>query len=60
MHQLGLHSVVCEGLEKLDSHDVRKLFSGDRRTDFGWRYFLLLVDFDVARLENQLPRAWNR
>jgi hypothetical protein len=53
MHRLGLASVSSEGLNAIDSHDVLRLFDGDLRSDCSWRHFLLLVDFDVACLENR-------
>ena len=57
MQRLGLRAVSSEGLEALGRDDVQRLFSGDQRSDFGWRYYLLLVDFDVARLENRPTAA---
>ena len=53
LQRLGLPAVSGESLEALGQHDVERLFSGDLRSDFGWRYYLLLVDFDVARLDNR-------
>lgn len=53
MQRLGLRAVSSENLEALGRHDVQRLFCVDERNDFGWRYYLLLVDFDVARLDNQ-------
>ena len=57
MQRLGLESVSCTGLEELDGDDVRRLFSGDQQSDFGWRFSLLLVDFDVVRLKNRPSAA---
>jgi hypothetical protein len=53
MQRLGLRTVSGVGLESLGRDDVATLFGGDQRSDFHWRYYLLLVDFDVARLKNR-------
>jgi hypothetical protein len=57
MQRLGLRAVSGEGLEVLGSDHVQELFSGDQRSDFGWRFYLLLVDFNVARLEDRPTAA---
>ena len=59
MQRLGLQSVSCDGLNDLDSNDVQRLFAGDARSDFGWRYFLMLLNFDVTRFENSPLAAMN-
>jgi hypothetical protein len=51
MQRLGLRAVSSEGLESLGRHEISNLFSDDPRSDVGWRYHLLLVDFDVAQLD---------
>jgi hypothetical protein len=50
VRRLGLHSVSCEGLEKIGQCEVSKIFGGEH--EYKWRYYLLLVDFDVAQLKN--------
>ncbi len=54
MQRLELRAVTSAGLDALGHHDVEQLFSGDQRSDCNWRYYLTLVDLDVARLENRL------
>jgi hypothetical protein len=53
MQQLGLRAVSAEGLDALGRQNVQGIFSGDQRSDFGWGYYLLLMDFDLTRLENR-------
>jgi len=53
IRQLRLPSVTSQGLEQLDRHQIQDLFSGNRRSDLDWRYFLVLVDFDIETLTNQ-------
>jgi hypothetical protein len=53
LRQLGLPAVSGAGLEALGSQDIERIFSGDQRSDFAWRYYLLLLDLDVAGLDNR-------
>lgn len=53
MRRLGLAAVVYEGLEILSCQDIQRLFDGDHQTDFRWRYQLVLLDFNLARIENR-------
>ena len=57
MERLGLHAVSSNGLEALGGNDVKKVFGGDQRGNNGWRYRLMLVDFDIARLVNRTTAA---
>jgi hypothetical protein len=52
MLRLGLRAVSCDGLDAIGRDDIQRLFAGDKRSDFNWRYFLFLVDFDVPHLKN--------
>lgn len=45
MRRLGLRAVSSEGLEALGRHDVQRLFCGDERNDFGWRYHFVARGF---------------
>src|SRR6185295_3776357 len=51
--RLGLHSVTCDGLESITKGDLDKIFCAGRDYESGWRYYLLLLDFDVVGLQNQ-------
>jgi hypothetical protein len=53
MQRLGLPAVSGEGLGALGIRDIERLFNAEQRTDCAWRFYLLLVDFDVARLDNR-------
>lgn len=50
---LGLVAVTYEGLDDLGYEDVERLFESDDRSDCRWRYYLVLLDFDVVRLDNR-------
>jgi hypothetical protein len=53
MRRVGLPAVTSDGFETLNADDVQRLFSGDARSDWEWRFEMLLLDFDVAGLVNQ-------
>lgn len=53
MRRLGLRAVTSEGLASIGREDILRLFTGDQRSDCDWRYYLLMLDFDLARLKNQ-------
>ena len=53
MQRLGLRAVSSEGLEAIGRDDVLRLFAGDQRGDFAWRFQLVLLDFDLANLKNR-------
>jgi hypothetical protein len=57
MQRLKLPAVSCEGLESLGRHDIQRLFEGDHRSDLGWRYYLLLLDFELERFRNRPTAA---
>jgi hypothetical protein len=50
---LGLHSVTCDGLESLVKSDLDKIFDAGRDLELRWRYYLILLDFDVVCLQNK-------
>lgn len=53
IQRLRLPAVSSEGLESLGRDDIQRLFEGDLRSDLGWRYYLLLLDFELERLINR-------
>ena len=53
----GCGPSVVRALKRSAAMTFRGFSSGDQRSDLGWRYYLLLVDFDVARLENRPTAA---
>jgi hypothetical protein len=53
LQRLGLRAVISDGLETLIHDDLQRLFEGDHRGQPSWRYYEVLVDFDVARLVNR-------
>jgi hypothetical protein len=57
LQRLGLPAVTSDGLESLEAADIQKMFDGDPRSDYGWRHFLVLLDFDVANFTNQPTAA---
>jgi hypothetical protein len=57
LQRLGLRAVISDGLETLGPDDVQRLFEGDHRRQPNWRYYAVLVDFDVASLDNRPTSA---
>ena len=57
MRRLGLRAVSFDGLDEIGRGDVLRLFAGDQRSDFAWRFQLVLLDFDLANLKNRPTAA---
>jgi hypothetical protein len=52
LRAIDLPAVIADGLEGLRHGDVERLFAEDLPSDSEWRYHLVLLDFDVAGLDN--------
>ena len=53
LHSLGLVAVTFDGLNDLGCEDVERLFASNDRSDCRWRYYIVLLDFDMVRLDNR-------
>jgi hypothetical protein len=56
VQRLGLPAVSCDGLEAIGHQDIKRLF-GDGHRGHGWKYFLVLLDFDLCQLDPQPTAA---